>query len=456
MTTILNFGAMAQAGTKTGATASARTSQSDGDAAQATGQTAGQTNGAGGFAALMARVMTQEPEATTTGQGKLTKLADLLGQFRAEAQDSLAETFPDGVIPDATALNDWAKSMLTKLDGMLQQAGFDFADLGQVLGPLDLSALGALDGDLLGVGGTTGLLAGDTAAAGPLARVAQAVLAGTEVQGATGDLATTLADLGEGLTDTLGEGLGEGLGDTLARFRAAMGQAGTEAETKLDPDAAVAEAVAGATGTAADATNALQAAPLPDALKILFAQAVAAPADRSLPPEVQAILAAPQPTAAPMIAAVAEVSVPAQASQPSPAQGLARNLAGQIRGVSFAEGTTKIELTPQGLGKMEIEISADEAGKLRVVLRAENPAVLNAMRSDREMLAGLLRDGGASVGEEAMSFEDFGQQGQAAQQGQQAGANSRLVLEDEAEPEIDIAPVAQPAIAADGRLNVLT
>ena len=75
MTTILNFGAMAQAGTKTGATASARTSQSDGDGAQATGQTAGQTNGAGGFAALMARVMTQEPEATTTGQGKLTKLA---------------------------------------------------------------------------------------------------------------------------------------------------------------------------------------------------------------------------------------------------------------------------------------------------------------------------------------------------------------------------------------------
>ena len=157
-----------------------------------------------------------------------------------------------------------------------------------------------------------------------------------------------------------------------------------------------------------------------------------------------------------VIAAVAEVSAPVQTSQPSPAQGLARNLAGQIRGVSFAEGTTKIELTPQGLGKMEIEISADEAGKLRVVLRAENPAVLNAMRSDREMLAGLLRDGGASVGEEAMSFEDFGQQGQAAQQGQQAGASSRLVLEDDAEPEIDIAPVAQPAIAADGRLNVLT
>jgi len=206
----------------------------------------------------------------------------------------------------------------------------------------------------------------------------------------------------------------------------------------------------------AELANLDPAAPLPDALKILLAQALAAPADRMLPTEVQAILSAPQPTAAPLISSIAETSAPAQ-TQAAPQNGLARNLAGQIRGVSFSEGTTRIELSPQGLGKIEVEIAADEAGKLRVVLRAENPAVLNAMRSDREMLAGLLRDGGTTVDEGAMSFEEFGQQRQTNRQDGGAGqVTAGLSLEDEPDLDPEITPEAQPAIDADGRLNVLT
>jgi flagellar hook-length control protein FliK len=120
--------------------------------------------------------------------------------------------------------------------------------------------------------------------------------------------------------------------------------------------------------------------------------------------------------------------------------------------VSFSEGTTRIELTPQGLGKLEIEISPDEAGKLRVVIRAENPAVLNAMRSDREMLAGLLRAGGTSVDDSAMSFEDLGQRrGTAGQDEAGTLAASALPLADEDELPQETAPPV-----GDGRLNILT
>ena len=157
---------------------------------------------------------------------------------------------------------------------------------------------------------------------------------------------------------------------------------------------------------------------------------------------------------APLVNVVAATPAAPPAQTPAPAQhnGFARNLAGQIRGVSFSEGTTRIELTPQGLGKLEIEISPDEAGKLRVVIRAENPAVLNAMRSDREMLAGLLRDGGTSVDDSAMSFEDLGQRrGTAGQDEAGTLAASAPPVADEDELPQETAPPV-----GDGRLNILT
>lgn len=85
-----------------------------------------------------------------------------------------------------------------------------------------------------------------------------------------------------------------------------------------------------------------------------------------------------------------------------------RNLAAQLRGANVSEGVTRIELTPRGLGDVEIDLRHDEAGKLRIVLKAENPAVLNAFRTDREMILSVLRDGGVSVDEGELSFESFG------------------------------------------------
>ena len=142
---------------------------------------------------------------------------------------------------------------------------------------------------------------------------------------------------------------------------------------------------------------------------------------------------------------------PAPSQAPDPNHGLARNLAGQIRGVSFNEGTTRIELSPQGLGRLEIEIAPDETGRLRVVLRAENPAVLNAMRSDRDMLAGLLRDGGASVDNSSMSFEDLGQRRNPLAQDPAVPAARRA-----AAPEEEEQPQPETEVVEDGRLNILT
>ncbi|WP_407496428.1 flagellar hook-length control protein FliK [Pseudooceanicola sp. MF1-13] len=401
---------------------------------------AGQSKGAasdganaGGFAAVLARVVAAEEMAEGTGPtGKLGQLATLLGKFRGEAQDALAEAFPDGMIVPGEALNDWARNMMAKLDGMLQQAGMTLADVSSVLGNLDLTALEG---------------------AGPmLSQAAQGLLTGVDGAGLSDGAATVMGtDLTEVEIPTLREALGMVAGEGPASDASAMIEGG-EGALKSQIAAMLTDP-----SVSTELANLDPATPLPDAVKILLAQALAAPADRMLPPEVQAILSAPQPTAAPLIASVAETSAPPQ-QPPAPSNGLARNLAGQIRGVSFSEGTTRIELSPQGLGKIEVEIAADEAGKLRVVLRAENPAVLNAMRSDREMLAGLLRDGGSSVDESAMSFEEFGQQRQSFGQDNGAAGQvaSRLTLDDAPQDDTEVTDQTQPAIDADGRLNVLT
>lgn len=371
--------------------------------------------GLASFGALMTQVLSAEGATEAAPNGKLAQLATMLGKFREMAQDSLAEAFPDGVITPGPEFDAWAKSMLTQLDGMLQGIGAGLGDLAQVLGTID----GA---KIEGLGQGTGTL---------LAQSVQVLTGATQNM----DLSQP-ADLGD-FTASLTPDAGEG--PSIEATAKAMLEAvtkGTSSLTEVDLSAAV---------------DAMPDTSLPDPLRVLLAQVMAAPADRALPPEIQAILSAQPQAAAPVADITAVAPAPQQGSNPAQPNGFARNLAGQIRGVSFAEGTTRIELTPHGLGRMEIEIAPDEAGKLRVVIRAENPAVLNALRSDREMLAGLLRDGGASVDDSAMSFEEFGQRQNAAPS-QEAGGTLATAgpVEDEDEA------VTSDAVIEDGRLNILT
>lgn len=455
---ILNFSAAAK-----GMTAS---TAAGGGAARADVQ-----GGLGSFGAMLAQIMTGDGEGAAPKSGKVSELAKMLGQFRAEAQASLEETFPDDVIVPGPEFNEWARNMLTRLDTMLQEAGATVSDLTQVLAPLDGLTDPEAEGSALS--DAAQILTG-----GPGPAVATPAVAKAP-DGAAAPLVTTPAQGGPAATPqpttppVAGEVVAAGSSVTPAQPTAApdavtgavtpqievaqsdvTAQPDTLAEAVTRTEAPLVAKPSGQVDAPqAAAPAAPDAAPLPEALRIFLAQAVVAPADRTMPPDVQVMLSAPQPAAAPMISSI--VAVAPEPPAPSAAQQtsvFARNIAGQVRGVSFSEGTTRIELSPQGLGKLEIEIAPDEAGKLRVVIRAENPAVLNAMRSDREMLAGLLRDGGASVENSAMSFEDLGQRRNAAPQDLPGSVGAAAVTEAEDE---DPAPAAASPVA-DGRLDILT
>lgn len=161
---------------------------------------------------------------------------------------------------------------------------------------------------------------------------------------------------------------------------AASLQAATPAEVRFDVRAIVATALANAGGGAEG-----DALPIPT------------------PPSDARPLAV-----SPMGASPADMARPSEAGQP-PASGFARNLAQQIRSATLTEGTTRIALAPRGLGEIEIDMGPDEAGNLRIILRAENPAVLHALRGDRDGLLLALSQGGADVRDADLGFEDFSQ-----------------------------------------------
>ncbi len=138
---------------------------------------------------------------------------------------------------------------------------------------------------------------------------------------------------------------------------------------------------------------------------------------------------------------------------PPPPSGFSRGLANQIRSSSFSEGQTRITLMPRGLGEVEIELRPDEAGTLRIVLRAENQTVLQALRGDREGLLSVLADGGVAVEDGQLSFEGFGDRGAARDQRGgdtgQPGAGAESLDE--------IATTAIPIrVVADGRVDITT
>lgn len=116
----------------------------------------------------------------------------------------------------------------------------------------------------------------------------------------------------------------------------------------------------------------------------------------------------PEPRGLPEAPLVRQPEQPPAAPQPS---GFARGIQDQIRKASFSDGRTRIELSPRGLGDIEIDIQTDEAGRLRVVVRAENPAVLHALRSDRDTLLGLLDESGLTVEDGNFELGDFGGHG---------------------------------------------
>lgn len=169
---------------------------------------------------------------------------------------------------------------------------------------------------------------------------------------------------------------------------------------------------------------------------------------------------APQPEAAELRPTVqADAAVRAQAgSDPSPSFVLARSVAAQMRGQSFEDGKTRVELSPRGLGDVEVEVARDDFGKLRVVLRVENPAVLTAFRQDREALLTVLRDGGLDIDDRELGFEEFG--GHSSQQHPSHTDAPQPMLRSRLSPELPdpsgVAPPQIPSSTPEAGLNIVT
>jgi hypothetical protein len=94
-------------------------------------------------------------------------------------------------------------------------------------------------------------------------------------------------------------------------------------------------------------------------------------------------------------------------------------IARQIQSATFGSARTVIQLSPNGLGNIEIEIETNDDGALKVVLRAENMLVLNTLRQDRETVLQALSMANVGSHTTDLEFQEFGKQSQ-----NQAGSNA--------------------------------
>ena len=140
------------------------------------------------------------------------------------------------------------------------------------------------------------------------------------------------------------------------------------------------------------------------------------------------------------------------------ASNFAQSIANQTQGKVFNQGLTRIELAPRGLGNIVIDLRTQESGEIQVMLRVENPAVLNALRTDREALLTLLSNGGVSSENISLDFEEFNQGQFNRDKGQIASGKMGSHLENDSEnpdePENTAAQTKQ--LLADGRLDIFT
>ena len=134
----------------------------------------------------------------------------------------------------------------------------------------------------------------------------------------------------------------------------------------------------------------------------------------------------------------------------------------QISGVQISEGRTRVELTPRGLGDIEIDLRQD-GGQLRVVLRVENPAVLAGLRQDRDGIVAMLRDGGVELGDNALAFESFdghrsrGQSNPDGQPSMSGRPSSPWAMSQDAAADVDPAESrVQRGAVPSARLDLLT
>ncbi len=113
----------------------------------------------------------------------------------------------------------------------------------------------------------------------------------------------------------------------------------------------------------------------------------------------QPTVLAPQPTE---LRAATPLDQPTPATPKAPAKPMADALMAQVRSVDVQEGRTTVNLHPRGLGTIEVELIAERDAASKVIVRVENPLVLQTLREERQLLAQTIGIADSSV----MSFEE--------------------------------------------------
>jgi Flagellar hook-length control protein FliK len=121
-------------------------------------------------------------------------------------------------------------------------------------------------------------------------------------------------------------------------------------------------------------------------------------------------------------------------------------LTAQIRAT---EGRTLIELSPRGLGQVEVDIRTETDGSMKVTIRADNLMVLNTLRDAREMLAQLIgaADGTVLDFQEGPPGQDQGRQGPALAQGFKGDDEGSATAAGQ---------IAQSEVIGGGQLDIMT
>lgn len=169
-----------------------------------------------------------------------------------------------------------------------------------------------------------------------------------------------------------------------------------------------------------------------------------------------------EPLPEPVPEASADLPTPREASPPDRAandrpvsplppraepSALQRNLLDRLSEVSLEEGRSRFLLRPRGLGTVEIDLTRLMDGRMQVVLRLENPMVLEGLRAEADQLGAWLEERGFDLGGEAPEFAAWEAAEPSASPGEEPGADAVPAGPD---------PDAGAVLSADGRLNLLT
>ncbi|EPX78047.1 flagellar hook-length control protein FliK [Salipiger mucosus] len=106
-------------------------------------------------------------------------------------------------------------------------------------------------------------------------------------------------------------------------------------------------------------------------------------------------------------------------------------IANQLRNAQFTQNRMKVELAPRGLGELEIDVETDAAGKMRATIRAENPMVLDMLRSDKSQLHELLQSKGFELSSDDLEFSERDSEGSTGGEGQPGDATEEAGIPSE-------------------------